>query len=103
MNDISESDDPEFGIISLVWAINNPAQIAGDGSHTEFGGPAIRLTPIVRPLGDLDGDGTVGASDLLILLASWGPCDDCGNCPADLNGDCVIGAADLLILLANWG
>ncbi len=27
--------------------------------------------------GDLDGDGTVGANDLLILLASWGPCDDC--------------------------
>jgi len=53
--------------------------------------------------GDLDGDGTVGASDLLILLASWGPCDDCDDCPADLNGDCTVGAADLLILLVNWG
>ncbi|MEE8154248.1 MAG: hypothetical protein V3T53_04735 [Phycisphaerales bacterium] len=53
--------------------------------------------------GDLDGDGTVGANDLLILLASWGPCDDCDECPADLNGDCTVGAADLLILLVNWG
>ncbi|MEE9129967.1 MAG: hypothetical protein V3T84_08095 [Phycisphaerales bacterium] len=54
-------------------------------------------------LGDLDGDGTVGASDLLILLVSWGPCADCDNCPADLNGDCTVGAVDLLILLVNWG
>jgi hypothetical protein len=53
--------------------------------------------------GDIDGDGTVGASDLLILLVSWGPCDDCDDCPADLDGDCIVGAADLLILLVNWG
>ncbi len=53
--------------------------------------------------GDLDGDGSVGASDLLILLSNWGPCDNCENCPADLDGNCVVGAADLLILLANWG
>ncbi len=52
---------------------------------------------------DLDGSGSVGASDLLILLANWGPCGDCDDCSADLNGDCVVGAADLLILLANWG
>ena len=55
------------------------------------------------PPGDLDGDGTVGASDLLIMLANWGPCGDCKDCLADLNGDCVVGASDLLILLANWG
>ncbi len=53
--------------------------------------------------GDLDGDGTVGVKDLLILLGSWGPCDDCNNCPADLDGDCTVGVKDLLILLGNWG
>ncbi|MEE8156173.1 MAG: FG-GAP-like repeat-containing protein, partial [Phycisphaerales bacterium] len=53
--------------------------------------------------GDLDGDGSVGASDLLILLVNWGRCGNCDDCPADLNGDCNVGAADLLILLANWG
>ncbi|MEE9129589.1 MAG: S8 family serine peptidase [Phycisphaerales bacterium] len=56
-----------------------------------------------RATGDLDGDGTVGASDLLILLVNWGPCADCNDCIADLNGDCSVGAADLLILLVNWG
>ncbi len=52
---------------------------------------------------DLNGDGVVGVSDLLILLGNWGPCGDCNDCPADLNGDCNVGVADLLILLANWG
>ena len=49
---------------------------------------------------DLDEDGTVGASDLLALLASWGPCK---GCPADLDGNGSVGASDLLALLANWG
>ncbi len=56
--------------------------------------------------GDLDCDGTVGAADLLLLLAAWGPCADCETplgCPADLNDDCTVGASDLLILLVNWG
>lgn len=52
---------------------------------------------------DLDGDGVVSTSDLLILLANWGPCGDCDNCPADFNGDCEVGTADLLFLLAHWG
>lgn len=53
--------------------------------------------------GDLDGDGTVGTSDLLILLSNWGPCDNCNMCLGDLNNDCAISTSDLLLLLANWG
>ncbi|MCH8970248.1 MAG: hypothetical protein IIA66_14155 [Planctomycetes bacterium] len=52
---------------------------------------------------DLDGDGSVGVKDLLILLGEWGPCDDCTDCPADLDGDRTVGVKDLLILLGNWG
>ncbi len=51
-------------------------------------------------IADLDGDGTVGAEDLAILLGSWGPC---AGCPADFNGDDTIDAADLALLLGNWG
>ncbi|MHC4429704.1 MAG: hypothetical protein ACYS0D_14045, partial [Planctomycetota bacterium] len=56
-------------------------------------------------LGDLDGDGSVGITDFLLLLAAWGPCPDpCPpSCPADLDGDCVVGVTDFLVLLANWG
>lgn len=55
------------------------------------------------PQSDLNGDGRVGPGDLAILLGSWGPCGDCGNCSADLDGDCTVGAADLAMLLGNWG
>ena len=49
---------------------------------------------------DLDGNGSIGASDLLSLLASWGPCK---GCPGDFDGNGIVGASDLLALLANWG
>ncbi len=52
---------------------------------------------------DLDGDGSVGVTDLLILLANWGPCRDCNTCSADLDGDCSVGVTDLIMLLSNWG
>ncbi|MCH8914057.1 MAG: hypothetical protein IIA33_10885, partial [Planctomycetes bacterium] len=58
---------------------------------------------VIDVFGDLNGDGTVDAADLAILLGSWGPCTDCDDCPADLDGDCVVGPADLAILLGNWG
>lgn len=50
--------------------------------------------------GDLNGDGTVNVSDLLMLLGAWGTCD---GCPADLNGDGFVNVADMLALLAEWG
>ena len=49
---------------------------------------------------DLDDNSTVGVSDLLSLLGSWGPCKDC---PADFDGNGSVGVSDLLALLANWG
>jgi len=57
------------------------------------------------PPGNLDGNGSVGANDLLMLLAAWGACGEpCPpSCPADLDGDCMVGASDFLVLLANWG
>ncbi len=63
----------------------------------------VRLSTEPLPEGDLDGDGSVGVKDLLILLGSWGPCADCNDCPADIDGDCSVGVTDLLILLGNWG
>lgn len=52
---------------------------------------------------DLDGDGSVGAADLALLLGAWGTCPSPpAICPADLTGDGVVGPADLAILLAHW-
>ena len=53
---------------------------------------------------DLDGDGTIGASDLAQLLGSWGPYEPCPPFDgADFNDDCVVSAFDLAHLLGNWG
>jgi len=55
------------------------------------------------PLADLNCDGIVNVSDLLLLLGAWGDCPRDGECSADLNGDGTVNLSDLLILLANWG
>ena len=52
---------------------------------------------------DLDGNGSVGSSDLTILLGAWGGCPPKGPCIADLDGDGSVGAGDLTALLAAWG
>lgn len=49
---------------------------------------------------DLDGNGEVRVPDLIILLASWGPCE---GCPADLFPDGSVRVTDLVILLSLWG
>ncbi len=49
---------------------------------------------------DFDGDGDVDASDLAIVLGSWGPCE---GCPTDFNGDDIVNAADLAQVLGAWG
>jgi len=55
-------------------------------------------------LADLDGNGSIGVSDFLSLLASWGPCPPKADyCPADFDGDGNVGVSDFLTLLANWG
>ena len=99
-NDGEQSDNMGRGIAMsgdtvLVGAINNDDNGNNSGSVYEFS--------ITCALGDLDGDGVVGASDLIILLGAWGPCDDCDDCPPDLDEDCTVGTGDLLLLLGNWG
>jgi hypothetical protein len=50
---------------------------------------------------DLNCDGTVGGSDLGLLLGEWGT--DGGSVGADLNGDGTVSGSDLGILLGAWG
>ena len=49
---------------------------------------------------DLDGNGSVGVKDFLLLLGAWGP--NKGH-PADFDGNGDVGVSDFLALLANWG
>jgi plastocyanin len=48
---------------------------------------------------DIDGDGTVAVTDILILIGGWG-----GNDPThDLDGDGAVGVGDILIVIGAWG
>ncbi len=53
---------------------------------------------------DIDGDGTIGALDLVLLLIAWGQCPEpCAPyCLSDLDADCRVGIVDLLELLGRW-
>ncbi|MHC4966450.1 MAG: DUF4350 domain-containing protein [Planctomycetota bacterium] len=68
---------------------------------TEFAASdCIRLVPP----GVVNGDGAVGVTDLLDMLAGWGTCPaPPAECLADIDDDDNVGVVDLLGLLANWG
>jgi hypothetical protein len=76
--------------------------IAGWGEHEgEEQAWLARLSPACPA--DLDGDGFVGMTDVLELLATMGPCGSCEACLADVNGDCVVNITDFTAMLAAWG
>ena len=50
--------------------------------------------------GDVDGSGIVNVSDLLLVIADWGPC---GGCDSDVNEDGTVNVTDLLEIIAAWG
>jgi hypothetical protein len=67
-------------------------RVLGEGRALVLGGIAPAC------LGDINGDGTVGAPDLAALLSQWG-----GAGSADLNGSGSVNASDLALLLSHWG
>jgi len=58
-----------------------------------------RYTPPAPCVGDLNGDGSVNASDLATVLGAWGSADPI----ADLDDDGTVAASDLAIVLGAWG
>lgn len=53
---------------------------------------------------DINGDGTVSVTDLLMVIDSWSPSGNCcPGCPGDVDGDLVVDVSDVLQLVGNWG
>lgn len=50
--------------------------------------------------GDVNGDGSVGVDDLLLVIGDWA-CD--GVCDGDVTGDAMVNVEDLLVVIAAWG
>ena len=76
--------------VTATWSLNgNPVMMLDQIDPSNGGAPPC--------LGDFDGDGMVGLSDLGFLLGCWQ--QPCG----DLTGDGNTDLADLGVLLGNWG
>ncbi len=78
------------------WQVSTPTTLC-TSSRTEV---VIEVNTPNVCLGDFDGDGVIGISDLLIFLSEYG-CTS--NCTADLDGDGIVGTSDLLIFLSLYG
>ena len=66
------------------------------------------LDPCDTPLGscvnDIDGNGTVGVSDILAVIDNWGISGDGTFRPiGDVNDSCSVNVSDLLQLVGDWG
>ena len=94
---------PSEGIWTIlgVGSINDSRAMLASGRP--LGDPVtklLRLTPILAE--DLDGDGSVGPTDLAVLLSAWDSKWGSKGGDADLDGDGIVGATDLARLLAAW-
>ena len=88
---------------------NIPDQFNGF-AFTDGGGNSLLFCPPPIPLpqscpADFDHNGNVNVSDLLELLAAWGPCATlCAPfCTQDIDGSGDVNVTDLLALLVAWG
>jgi len=77
-----------------------PDTLANLGSPDHYLAYRVVLGDVPCP-SDFNDSGATDVSDLLALLAAWGPCP--GGCAADINGDEMVNVTDLLALLAAWG
>ncbi len=94
---------PEFEITD-AFRIRFVASDLNETSRVEAAIDNVRMVAIdceSEPCtGDVDGDGMVGADDILAILSGWG---DCPDCPADLDGNGVVDVDDLLTVISGFG
>ncbi|MBL9119655.1 MAG: hypothetical protein JNL80_07065 [Phycisphaerae bacterium] len=93
---------PAAGRISIQRSRTNfdPALHTGPGWENILPSDLLPIGTLVPDCdSDLDGNGSVGQTDLARLLGNWGLTTG----PSDLNGDGVVGQADLAVLLGDWG
>jgi hypothetical protein len=93
-----------------VWSDGTTTYIVGGGiGHPEFPQVALLWTLRISTCpADTDGNGFVNVSDLLAVIAAWGPCPAPPTpCPSNVAivGDSInrVDVADLLAVIAAWG
>ena len=97
------------GIVALLFgiaqdcnqnAVPDACEIA-DGDARDANGDGIP-DECQSVTGDVDGDGLVDFTDLLLVLGGFGSCPP-DPCPEDVDGDGVVNFSDVLLVLANFG
>ena len=110
MQNLQEVLGSQLGLDLTGWRLGLARGISADGQTivgwgtNPDGFTEAFIAVIPRPglcLADSTGDGNVNVSDLLDLLAAWGPCG--APCPADSNFNGTVNVIDLLAMLASWG
>jgi len=101
------SFDPSLDLrwsIAMTGVSQGGPSLASDGSLLLAGTGEVRRYWAAPPCipQDLDCNGSVGPTDIAILLSAWGACGK-GTCVADIDRDGLVGPADLAALLAAWG
>jgi PEP-CTERM motif len=90
-------------IVGTFSTENFPALGGGLDFQANYLATAVQLEVISSVLiGDLDGDGFVGITDLNLVLANWNLTVPPGNPLADPTGDLFVGIGDLNLVLGNW-
>lgn len=77
-NDVGDVDDDGNAAETLPWDLDKQKRLfaAGSGFNSVDMG-AYENQHLAGCPADLNGDGTVNAADLSILLGAWGPCPGC--------------------------
>ena len=111
MQNLQSVLEGQLGLDLTGWTLNKALGISTDGTTIVGWGtnPDGNIEAWIATLpsapecrADINADGSVNVTELLVLLASWGTCP-AGECPADFNTDGFVNVTDLLELLASWG
>ncbi len=86
---------PNFPLSSQVEKMNNNGEML-----IKIGSEYFLLNSHCKA--DLNHDGSVNVSDILLLIDAWGS-TDLGLCSSDIDSDGVVAVSDLLVLIDSWG
>jgi hypothetical protein len=102
-SDAGQTDEDRFFGITYQGGISAMRMTAGSDTNWEV--DHIQYVFASDCPADVDLDDDVDVSDLLAVLAAWGPCDpgDCPACPEDVVASGTVDVSDLLLVLADWG
>jgi len=101
-----DGDGNPLGECSFVIPIGSSGTTTQEFSTGNFNG-TLQIRVIEYPFetldvavaGDVNGDGFVNVSDILVVISAWGPCSGCDE---DIDNSGTVDVSDLLYIIGNW-